>query len=147
MADIFHNYFLLHSAGIVLSNYKKEKIKYSLHYILGKWPGALLIRGFCKNPLPRTLDQMPIAVSRSGFSLPLLHWVLLVIELPSFYKSYFLIHSHKTLPYFHDSFSLKKLIFFANTALRIHFSHSPTVGTKHEAFIAVNNYHWNEITI
>lgn len=89
----------------------------------------------------KTLNLMHISMSRSGFLLPLFHLTHLVIELPSFYKSYFLIHSHKTLPYFHNSFSLKKLIFFANTALRIHFSHSPTVGTKHEPFIAVNNYH------
>lgn len=82
-----------------------------------------------------------MAVSRLGFLLPLLHLVHLVIELHIFYMSYFLIHNNKTVPYFHSSFSLKKLIFFANMALKIHFSHSATVGTKREQFIEVNNYH------
>lgn len=93
------------------------------------------------NFFPSTLDLMHISVSSLGFLLPLLHLVHLAIELHSFNKSYFLICNNKSLPYFHSSFSLKKLIFFANTALRIHFSHSPTVGIKHEPFIAVNNYH------
>lgn len=127
---------------VVLSNYKKEDILYPLHYILGRRPTTLLIRGSCKTLFLSTLDQIHKALSRLGFLLPLLHLAHLVIELHRLYMSHIFSYAIIRLsPLLSWLLSPKKLIFFPNTALRIHFSHSPTVGTKHEPFIAVNNYH------